>query len=51
MIFGLADSDNSLDNVNKFVELHKKKEELSQKLLEQFEIIQKLENENEALKK
>lgn len=39
MIFGLADSDKSHDNINKIVELHKKKEELSSKLLEQIEII------------
>lgn len=33
MIYGLADTDKSHENVSKIVDLHRKKEELSQKLL------------------
>lgn len=38
MIFGLAESDKSHENISKIVDLHKKKEKLSNKLLEQIEI-------------
>lgn len=51
LIFGLADTDKSHDNINKIMELYKKREELSLKLLEQLETIQKLETENDQLKK
>ena len=51
MIVGLADTDKSHESISKIVDLHRKKEELSQKLLERFEISQRLENENENLKK
>lgn len=51
MIFGLADTDSKHDNVKKIVDLHQKGEELSQKLLSQFEATRKLETENDTLKK
>ncbi len=51
MIYGLADSDKSHENVSKIVELHRKKEDLSAKLLQQIEANQKLESELEMCKK
>ena len=52
MFVGLADTDKkSLESITKLVDYHKKNNELNQQLLEQIEIINKLENENEALKK
>jgi len=51
MVFGLADADHSHENVSKFVELHRKKEEMSAKLLQQIELTHKLEIENEQLKR
>lgn len=47
MIFGLADTDKSHDNIKKIVDLHSKNEDLSSKLLSQFEITKKLEKEVE----
>lgn len=47
MIFGLADTDKSHDNIKKIVDLHSKNEDLSSKLLSQYEVTQKLEKENE----
>ena len=48
MIYGLADTDKSHDNIKKIVELHSKNEDLSQKLLSQYEITKKLEKEVET---
>lgn len=45
MIFGLADTDKSHDNIKKIVDLHSKNEDLSSKLLQQFEVTKKLEKE------
>lgn len=48
MIFGLADTDKSHDNIKKIVDLHNKNEDLSSKLLSQFEVTKKLEKEIET---
>lgn len=47
MIFGLADSDKSHDNIKKIVDLHNRNEELSKQLLVQHDIIKKLEKDLE----
>ena len=45
------DSDRSIENVNKFMDLNRKLQETSSKLMEQVQRCHELELENDALKR